>query len=387
MSYAFNPKPSEFSDSSDHSASIQSRTEEASKLAEVNECYQALQQHNRWLSELGETTDRMHQQESVDSLLQFIAEEMVNVSCANGAYMHMVHETGDYLDILAVHGPLSDYLLQDRRYKGVGLSAKVWDSGIAHFAPDYNNHPDCVLELNSNIQAACLPLSFAGKVLGVVFITAEVGVALEDDLDLLKQVATIASRSIHHANQRECFARELYRMQTLSLISAAILQYHKWDELASHVCPKLFDALDLTRVSLYFNDSSSGQLETYACWERIEHTIELCEPMKSTLVNETVCAWCFSNKKPAQINRAVKDERESEAAHAFREEKNIGSTLCAPIFSENTVWGVLIVCRGLDQRNFDESDVNTLNTVVGQMSIALQHQQLLDEVQNQAQSR
>jgi len=132
--------------------------------------YQALLQHNHWLTELGETIADMLQHECVYALLQHIAEELVKVSCANGAYMHMVHETGDYLDILAGYGPLREHLLGGTREKGYGLSARVWESGSVEFVSDYNNHPDCVLELNELIQAVSLPLVFAGDVIGVVFV-------------------------------------------------------------------------------------------------------------------------------------------------------------------------------------------------------------------------
>jgi diguanylate cyclase (GGDEF)-like protein len=384
MHDASKPIASKLNDLCDLSASARLCCGDANSFAELTARYQTLQQHNRWLSELGDTTARMLQQESVDTLLQHIAEELVNVSCANGAYMHMVHETGDYLDILAAFGPLSDYLLGGKRYKGHGLSARVWESGIIQFVPDYNNHPDCVLELDTQIQAVLLPLSFAGEVLGVVFVTAEIDAPLDDDLDLLKQVAVIASLLIHHARQREAVSRELFRTQTLSLISATIHQHQHWDDLAYHVCPKLFDVLDLSRLSLSKTASSLSQLEAYASWCRIEGSIELCETVNSTLLNETISAWCFRNKKTAQINRAIKDARESAATHNFRKERDIGSTLSVPIIAGDTVWGVMTVCRKLDKRDFDQNDVNTLHTVIGQMSTALQRQNLLLEVQHQA---
>ena len=366
------------------STTEQPNSANTNSYSELAARYETLLAHNEWLSELGDTTANMLQLESVSTLLQYIAEELVNVSCANGAYMHMVHETGDYLDILAGYGPLSDYLLGGKRFKGFGLSAKVWETGVAQYVPDYNNHPDCVLELNTQIQAFALPLSFAGDVLGVVFVTAEAGALLEADLELLKQVALIASLSIYHTSQRESVSRELFRTQTLSAISAAIHQHQNWDELAHHVCPKLFDALDLSRVSLYHCEKSSGRLDSYASWDRANGFTELCEVVDATLINETISGWCFRNKKAAQINRNIEDPRESIATHKFRLDNNIGSTLCMPVIANDAIWGVMVVCRNTNKRNFDQNDVNTTHAVVGQMSTALQRQNLLLEVQHQA---
>lgn len=359
-----------------------------SESQDINEAlaarYQTLLIHNCWLSELGETTAAMLQHETVDTLLQHIARELVNVSCANGAYMHMVHETGDHLDVLAACGPLSESLIGAKRFYGIGLSAKVWATGIAQYVEDYNSHPDCVLELDSNIQAASLPLMFAGEVLGVVFVTAEKGQPLQDDLDLLKQVAVIASLSIHHARQRESVSRELFRSKSLSQISAVMYEIQDWDDLALHVCPKLFDALDLSRVSLYNVDQKEQTLDIYATWARNDNVVVRCDPIVSAMVKDTVIHWCFENKLPAQINRTVEDPRESAQMHEFRRENNIGSTLCMPVMANGKVRGMLVVCRSLDKRDFDENDVNTVHTVIGQLSTALQRHELLQEVQYQA---
>ena len=363
------------------SAGSQDDSDFKERLAER---YQALLLHNCWLSELGETTAAMLEHESLDALLQYIASELVNVSCANGAYMHMVHETGDYLDILAACGPLSDSLLGDKRFEGIGLSAKVWKAGTAHYIEDYNNHPDCVLELESEIQAASLPLTYAGEVLGVVFVTAEKGMPLQEDMNLLKQVAVIASLSIHHARQREAISRELFRSQSLSQISADMYKIQDWDDLALHVCPKLFDALDLWRVSLYDVDEENQRLKPHASWEFRHGVVDECEHVDVTLINESLSRWCFENKLPATIDRTVVDPRQSAAMHAFRRANNIGSTMCVPVMSNDRVRGVLVVCRALDKRNLDQNDVNTVHTVIGQLSTALQRHELLREVQHQA---
>jgi len=346
--------------------------------------YEMLVQHNRWLSDLNETTAQMLQHESVGALLQYIATELVEVSCANGAYMHMVHETGDYLDVLAAHGPLSDSLIGERRYWGVGFSAKVWQSGETKHVENYNDDPDCLLELDSIIQAAALPLSFAGEVLGVVFVTAEQGQPLLAHLDLLKQVAVVASLSIHHARQKEVVARELIRTQSLSEISTLLYQIQNWDDLALHVCPRLFDVLDLSRASLFNVDMAKNELSIYASWERSAEGVEKVESINSDFIKETISYWCFQNEQPALIERKVDDPRQSNRVNADRRKMNIGCSLSVPVLVAGKVRGILNVFRPLEKRDFDENDVNTIHTVIGQLSTALQRHELLCTVQHQA---
>jgi len=361
-----------------------SNIDQARALDVLSERYEALLQHNHWLTELGETIAEMLQHECVDALLQNIAEELVKVSCANGAYMHMVHETGDYLDILAGCGPLSELLLGGTRIKGFGLSAKVWESGTAEFVSDYNNHPDCVLELDEPIQAVSLPLVFAGEVFGVVFVTAEQHLPLQDDLEILKQIAMIASLSIHQARQREAVSRDLHRTKSLSQISGRMHDIQNWDGLASEICPKLVNALDINRLSLYQANETGDSLVPYASWRKTDTGVEPSDSMPREFVKQTVCAWCFDNKQSAHIARGVEDPRETAEIHAYRIQKNVGATLCVPVMSGDRVWGILKLCRDFDKRDFDENEINTIHTIIDQMSTALQRDELIRTVQHQA---
>ncbi len=366
------------------SACESSNIDQGQALDVLSERYEALLQHNHWLTELGETIAEMLQHECVDALLQHIAEELVKVSCANGAYMHMVHETGDYLDILAGCGPLRELLLGGHRIKGVGLSARVWESGTAEFVADYNNHPDCVLDLDEPIQAVSLPLVFAGEVFGVVFVTAEQQLPLQDDLEILKQIAMIASLSIHQARQRQAVARDLHRTQSLSRISGRMHDIQDWDGLAFEICPKLIDALDLDRLSLYQVNDTGESYVPYAAWKKSESGVESADSMPSEFVKQTICSWCFENKEPAHIARGVEDPRESAEVHAHRIQKNVGGTLTVPVMSGDRVWGILKLCRTFDKRDFDENEINTIYTVIDQMSTALQRDELIRTVQHQA---
>jgi len=351
---------------------------------ELSERYQKLLQHNQWLTELGEKIAGMLQHECVDALLEHIAEELVRTSCANGAYMHMVHETGDYLHISAGCGPLKGELLGGRREKGFGLSAGVWQSGSAKFVADYNSHPDCVLELDTPIQAVSLPLFFAEEVLGVVFVTAEQNLPLQEELNFLKQIAMIASLSIYQAKQREAVSRDLYRTQSLSLITGKMHDNQDWDGMVYEICPMLMDAFDIERLSLYHADSSKETLIPHQSWMLTSSGIEETASMPAELVEQSVCSWCFANKESAHIARGVEDSRESSEVHAMRKQLKVGATLCVPVMSNSRVWGILKLCRSHDRRDFNENEINTVYSVIDQMSTALQRDELIRTVQHQA---
>ncbi len=354
------------------------------RYLELSERYSVLQEHNRWLSDLGDTAVEMLRQDSVDTLLQHIANELVSVSCANGAYMHMVHETCDYLEVVAACGPLSEELLHERRYKGVGLSAVAWQSGEMQFAEDYNSHPSCLLEIPETFQAVAIPLSFTGVIQGVVFVTANIHEPLFDSLDFLKKIANVASLSIHQAKQRESATLELQRSQRLSELSAMMYQCHDWDQLTDRVCTELFGIFDLKRVSLYQVDESSNPLVSVGTWEKTAEKISKIRALSHALVKDSISNWSCKHNKPAYIERKSDDPRESQTVHAFRYAKGLGSTLCVPVIADGKPWGLLTISRDVCKRNFDENDTNLLHTVVAQMSTVRQRYDLLLRIEHQA---
>jgi len=346
--------------------------------------YQRLQEQNLWLSELAQSAAQMLDQESLSTLLDHIACEVISVSCANGAYMHMVHETGDYLEVVAAHGALTKQLYGETRILGEGLSGTAWQTGKLQIAVNYNSHENCVMDLEEEIQAIALPLVHADIILGVIFITAAGHEHIENDVDLIEQTAAVASLAIHHARQREATERELIRTQALSQLSTLMHQYQNLRDMAEHICPKLIDMLDLTRVTLYQVNNSTDDLECCSTWEVVDNTITRSESIGSRFVHETINSWSYKNKQTARIYRNVEDPRESADVHAFRRKKDLGATLCVPVMSEDTVLGLLTICRSMKKRDFDENDVNIFNTVVGQLSTAIQRNTLLLTVQHQA---
>jgi len=147
----------------------------------------------------------------------------------------------------------------------------------------------------------------------------------------------------------------------------------------------LIDAFEINRLSLYQADASGHSLVPYASWKSsTDSGVEVSDPMPSEFVKQTVCAWCFENKESAHIARGVEDSRESVEVHRVRAQKNIGATVCVPVMSGDRIWGILKLCRNFDKRDFDENEINTIHTVIDQMSTALQRDELIRTVQHQA---
>ncbi|NOH04552.1 MAG: diguanylate cyclase [Chloroflexi bacterium] len=64
----------------------------------------------------------------------------------------------------------------------------------------------------------------------------------------------------------------------------------------------------------------------------------------------------------------------------FSTQKNMGSAICTPIFSQEKLYGVLYV-ESLEPNTFDEVDIKTLETLASQVSASLQRASLHAEMQ------
>jgi len=354
------------------------------QVSALEKKYSALKQHSSQLIELGDAAAEMMRQDSLETLLQFIADEIVRMSGANGAYLHMVHETGDYLHVVAACGALKKQLMGNIRKRGFGLSALAWESGTYQYTDNYNNDGLRVVEFPEELKAVALPLLFSGRISGVVFITASTTDDLYSQIPLLQQIAKIASLSIYHTEQLEAQSHELQRIRALSTLGDTLYQSTNWDSILDSVCQHLFDIFDLKRVSIYRWSKKHEQLKTHCATRKVNNVIEHNQLVDELQSEHSISNWCFHSAQFAQIDRHVEDSRESPRVHEYRRENGIGSTMCVPVSYQDNPWGVVVITKSINQRNFDENDANALRAIASQVSTALQRNVLLSKVHHQA---
>jgi len=354
------------------------------QIATLEQRYAALKLHTSQLVELSDTATDMMRQDSLNTLLQFIADEIVRLSCANGAYLHMVHETGDYLHVVAACGALKNQLMGNIRKKGFGLSARAWETGDHQYTDNYNNDSARVVEFPEELKAVALPLHFSDRISGVVFVTASISEDLYSQIPFLKEIAKIAALSIYNTEHLEAQSHELQRIKALSELGDTLYQSTDWDSILNSVCQHLFDILEINRVIIYKWSDKDAQLQTHTARSKFNGVISNHQPVAENIRKHSIGHWCFNNEQFAQINRHVEDPRESSEVHAYCRENNIGSTMCVPLSYHEKPWGVVIINKCITQRNFNEGDANAFSAIASQVSTALQRNVLVSKVHHQA---
>jgi len=366
---------------------VQSTSDNSPELAyaELQAKYDSLKTVIAQLSMLGDAAVVMMNQESLENLLEYISTEIIRLTGAKGAYLHMVHETGDYLQVVAASGAFKDQLMGSIRTRGKGLSAQAWESGKYEYTDAYNKaYGNKIVEFPTEVKAVSIPLSFSDQVFGVAFITASLDEDLKSEIPMLKEITKVASISIFYTKQLEAQAKELRRIRTLSKLGDTLYQSTNWDSTLQKVSQHLIDIFDVERVTIYHNPNDTDSLQTHSAYRINNGDISTKEQKVETLSQHSISYWSFDNIEFAQINRNTDDPRESKAVHEYRRKHNIGSTMCVPICFDKKPWGVIIITKNVDKCDFNENDANTFQAMASQMSTALQRNDLLSKVHHQA---
>ena len=372
------------SDKSLKNTAVLSALSDDARYVELDNKYQLLKQRTKALTELSDTAAQMMRQNSLDKLLQFISNEIVRLTNANGAYLHMVHETGDFLKVIAACGALESQLMGNTRDKGIGLSAVAWETGEYQYTDNYNELSSRVVEFPEALKAVAIPLQFSNTIFGVAFITSSISEDLYATIPSLQEIAKVASLAIYYIKQSEAQASELQRIKALSGIGDTLYQSIDENSILTEVCEHLFDIFDIDIVSIYRASPEMGQLYSQCSLKKVNNQIIDAVSKPENIALRGINHWCYRNAKFAKIKRHIDDPRETAEVHQYRKDKRLGSTMCVPISNNEKPWGVILIAKNIDKCDFDESDANALQAVASQVSTAIQRNSALLQVKHQA---
>lgn len=336
------------------------------------------------LSVLNSLMVKMMTYQELDPLLQHIAEIMIEHTIASNALILLVDETDEFIQVVASAGSHSHQNSGERRYRGVGFAGIAWDTGETQ----YIHNSDCNIKTRgfwpSGTQLIAEPLLFDGDVIGVTVLGSPTdAIDFRSSCGLVNNLASLAAIAIANAQSMEQSRAELLRMRALSDISKQLILLENIDDLLSSVTRALMDAMDINRTT-GFRVQANGQLVIEAAWMKSGDEVLVSRNLPKVLIAESICAWCFDQRKFASVLRNVNDPRESDRIHLLREELGIGATLCMPIVSGKKVVGILSVSRDSSRRNFDENEINLFCSIVNQVSSTFVARQMSDALQFQA---
>jgi sigma-B regulation protein RsbU (phosphoserine phosphatase) len=141
------------------------------------------------------------------------------------------------------------------------------------------------------------------------------------------------------------------------------------DELLDIILDSTAKAMEAQASSLLLIDKKRGELELYVSRE-IEHKRKL-----SLKMGEGIAGWVAEHKEPVMSNEVKKDPRYSpklEEQMGF----SIDSLICVPLLRRGNLIGVATVLNKLDEKKFDQADLDVFLSLADQIAIALDNSYL-----------
>jgi diguanylate cyclase (GGDEF)-like protein len=224
------------------------------------------ERRNRILLALSETTERMLELQSLDGLLQSVAEHLINLTSASSSFIHLVNHEEDFLELVAAAG---DELapLGQRLHRGQGMAGTAWQSGEIAYVADYSQYGSRLSSIANVKQACAIPMFIDDEVVGVlgIMFTLEVD-SIADQLDVLQKFASLANVAMQNAQLTERRQTEIERMQQLNRLAQRITACESMPALLETTSRSLIDHFNVTAVELW--QYESGEVgHALSAWE------------------------------------------------------------------------------------------------------------------------
>ena len=336
------------------------------------------------LSALDDVLTNLMGELDLDTLFNHVAGSIVAHTRADSAYVWMLNESLDYMQVVASVGPRKSACLGMRRSRGEGIAGKTWEDRTTIFNDSTTSGRYRIPGTTTEEQLCTVPMFVDDSVIGLIMVGCfDSRETLKPDVALVEKIAPLAAIAIKNAQLLATTRAELSRTRALSELGSSLSTISEPYADTDAVCRKLFDTIDIS-ISSFFNMDDDGKVQHRVAWGKTDEGIARIDLMSDVFARETICAWCSEHGEEAFISRKQLDPRESSSVHDMREMGNFGSTSCMPVISAGKTYGALVIVRERQRQDFNESEINVFRTVVNQLSAALERYELHSALQHQA---
>lgn len=222
-----------------------------------------------------------------------------------------------------------------------------------------------------------VPLAVGTRKYGILSLRfPDARVLADEDLDVLKTMASQASAALHNARAYEESRRNEERLTTLAEISRLVtssLELESVLDAATHAAARL---LDVEMVGAWICDET----------ERVLHLGALVPPidlfrLRTIPLDGSVAGWVLQSRAPFATPRI---REHPLSLHALAPEIEVNGALFVPLFQQERPLGVLVALTR-KERNFGARDVRLLQVLGDQVAVAIENARLYEGARQQAQ--
>lgn len=345
-----------------------------------------LKQKSSYLQGLYEVSLQLDNNLDLQQICELLLKKLATLSRNNNTYISLVDKQESILEYVAGTG-LYEQVVGYKQTKDKGIIGAVYSSKEAVFCKNYQESEyafDTSAMFSTIRTVVTLPMINSGEVIGVI------GFATEDDRDvddttveLLNSFARLAAVTIDNLNLHSKVKREVIRNESLFAISEAVHDSDRLDLLMDNIVEHVRKALGARWAMMYKIDTTNHSVENVSTTLNKEDG-NILKILSYEELHEGLGGWAIENKKAGYSLKGTTDARESDQINNRMTENDIGSVLVVPFLYNGKVQGTIATINHIDDRNFNQSDVELIGFIANQIGVAVAKSELQRKIEHQA---
>ncbi|MCJ7667470.1 MAG: GAF domain-containing protein [Anaerolineae bacterium] len=262
-----------------------------------------------------------------------------------------------------------------------GVVGRVARTGQPAFDRDVSQDPDYIPSYPDIASEICVPIMSGEELLGTLNVEADEKRPLtDDDLQLLSTLSSHIGVAIENARLYEDERRKATQLAVINEVSRKAISILDLDEMLEEVARSIRRGFDYYNVALFLVDKERQEVVIEAVVGGFEHIVpgEYRQPL-----DQGIIGWVIRTGRPWLANDVSQDPYYIKG---FLEEVLTKSELCVPIQLGGEVIGALDI-QSIYLDAFDETDVMAMETLSGQIAIAIQNARLYQELRRELTER
>jgi phosphoserine phosphatase RsbU/P len=297
----------------------------------------------------------------------------------------LLDSSREVIDFSVVRGentaPLKNIIIR----KGEGIAGKVAETGISMLVNNTGKEKDFAVNVASQThyipqKILCVPLKVKQSVYGVIEIMDKKdGTDFStEDLDLLQSASAPIAILIENITLFKNTDDDIKRLRTLMQVNNKINTTMDLDGLLSAIMSAAQDILRAEGSSLLLIDEKTDELY----FNVVENVGDKKDVLKQIRIpiGIGIAGICAKTGESLLINDAPNDRRVFRKADEMTSLKT-RNIICVPMRIQDRLVGVLEVINSMGKRNFDDYDLNILQSMADQAGIAIYNRSLINSLQ------
>ncbi len=315
----------------------------------------------------------------LDELLESVVSKIASIFDFSGVCIGLVK------DDTIVRGPTIDAALENDpivRKLDQGIAGRVVRTKKPELIDNLATHPNIRPEHASQTSSTlAIPFCSDGEVLGILFVRSEDRKLEQRDLELMQKVIEQLELAIENAHLHEHVKTDLARTQALHSISESIHRADNLDALMQEVVETTREATKADWAILYKIDFEEEIVEHVVTSEHKQNPLKR---LSFEQLKDVLTGWSIQHQQIIYLDKDSDDEREHPDVKARRLSLGFGSIIVAPLLYQNKALGVMALINHVDGEKFSDTDIQMVQQVSNQASLALAQHQLLQKTEYQA---